>query len=464
MKTWVFLFVVFVLGMTPALAQKKVAVVKMLRGDVELLSLGKTTKLQMEDWVKEGEVIKTSDKSFVKLVFLDKSQMNIGPKSEMKIEQFSGKDSGIVDLVKGKIRSQVTKDYLQIEDKGKSKLFIKTKNAVMGVRGTDFAIASNAKTTSVVLFEGEVVFNKLDKQEMRTEVLEKIVDQGVRLVPGEFSVVELRREPTVPAILNPQQREKMEKNDTFDDKVSKEHKEKPHKSVVPEGLSGEVVSSESKVLKHEVLGDADRKLEKGASGDPNGFIQGDKIKPANGSFLHVDSGIIVPPAPDSVLDKNTNTYVAGSGNGSVDPNGEYRPPENITITNDGKFMMDIKDDHGKLKHQEIERPMPVRLLEEGAMKLSEVKRPEEMRQFNHHMRSDMVNMDIQHLPRDDMHKHHKDMMIQNRMEGIKARMGMQPPPPTSGVQSLPPPPPPPPPAGNYTPPPPGSTLSNDSKP
>ena len=33
--------------------------------------------------------------------------------SEMKIESFSGKDSGVIDLVKGKIRSQVTKDYLQ---------------------------------------------------------------------------------------------------------------------------------------------------------------------------------------------------------------------------------------------------------------------------------------------------------------------------------------------------------------
>lgn len=463
MKTFIILFVFFVLGLTPALAQKKVAVVKLLKGDVDLLTMGKTTKLKADQWVEEGDVVKTAAKSFVKLVFLDKSQMSIGPQSEMKIEKFSGKDSSVMELVKGKIRSQVTKDYLQIEDKNKSKLFIKTSNAVMGVRGTDFTIASNGKATSVVLFEGEVVFNRLDKRNLSSAALERIVDQGVRLVPGEFSVVEHKLEPTVPAILNPQQREKMEKNDSFEDKGDKEYKEKSFKSVVPEGLSGEVVSSESQTLKKEVLHDVDRKVEKGGAGDPNGFVQGEKMKPANGSFLHVDTGIIVPPAPDSVLDKNTNTYVAGSGNGTVAPNGDYLPPKNITITQDGKFNMNVRDDHGKVKQHEMERPMPVRLPDEGGLKLSEVKRPEEMGQFNHH--GPRHDMDRQHQPRDfqpgahnDHHKHQRDMMMNNQMEGIKDRMGTMPPKPPEGYQPPPPPPnattdaykpPPPPPA--YTP-------------
>src|SRR6187200_2126673 len=108
MRTFIFLFIIGVLSSTPALAQKKVAVVKLLRGDVDILTLGKTMKLKADDWVEEGAVVKTSGKSFVKLVFIDKSQMNVGPNSEMKIENFSGKDSGVIELVKGKIRSQVT--------------------------------------------------------------------------------------------------------------------------------------------------------------------------------------------------------------------------------------------------------------------------------------------------------------------------------------------------------------------
>src|SRR5687767_5827091 len=105
MKTLIALFV-FVSFMSLSFAQggeaPKVAVASMLRGDVDLLILGKTIKLKKDDWVREGSVVKTADKSFVKLVFIDKSQMNIGPNSEMKIAKFSGNESGIIDLVKGK--------------------------------------------------------------------------------------------------------------------------------------------------------------------------------------------------------------------------------------------------------------------------------------------------------------------------------------------------------------------------
>ena len=84
-------------------AQTKVAVVKIIRGEVELIDLGKPKKLKIDDWVQNGNIVKTADKSFVKLIFTDKSQMNIGPNSEMKIESFGGSDSGVIDLVKGNL-------------------------------------------------------------------------------------------------------------------------------------------------------------------------------------------------------------------------------------------------------------------------------------------------------------------------------------------------------------------------
>jgi len=46
--------------------------------------MGKTQPLKVEDWVEEGAIIKTFEKSFVKLIFIDKSSMNVGPASEMK--------------------------------------------------------------------------------------------------------------------------------------------------------------------------------------------------------------------------------------------------------------------------------------------------------------------------------------------------------------------------------------------
>ena len=359
-----FIIVVMLFSLS-AFAQTKVAVVKLIRGEADVLTLGKTTKLKVDDWVENGSVVKTAEKSFVKLIFIDKSQMNVGPNSEMKIESFTGKDSGVIDLVKGKIRSQVTKDYLQMKDRDKSKLFIKTNNALMGVRGTDFMISTNGVNTSTVLFEGEIVFNKLeDRGSLSSAKMEEIVDKGVRMFPGEFSVQEANRPmPTVPSILNVQQREHLEKNSEFNsDRAPSNANNESAKSVVPEGLNGALVSNSSEVLKNEVAQVAPTDAPAAAapaSSDPDGFVKGDQVKPTNGSFVHIDSGVIIPPGPGAVLDTNTNTYIPGSDSGKVAADGSYIPPKNVEITGDGKILVAVKDGTGAIVVKEVPAPSPV---------------------------------------------------------------------------------------------------------
>lgn len=360
------LFLMLILFSLNAFGQSKVAVVKLLRGDVEALTLGKTTKLKVDDWVEDGAVVKTAEKSFVKLVFIDKSQMNVGPASEMRIEKFNGKESGVIDLVKGKVRSQVSKDYLQIKDKDKSKLFIKTPNAVMGIRGTDFMISTNGANTAAVLFEGEVVFNKLeDRGELNSANLEAVVDKGVRMHPGEFSVMDAHRpEPTVPSLLNVQQKEALEKNANFDTERSPDSgKEEVKKSIVPEGLSGQAVSNTTETIKKEVTttaGVVEPPKPASQEGSPAGFVNGDTVKPANGSFVHIDSGTIIPPPPGSVLDPNTNSFIPPKEAGQVAADGSYQPPKNVEITNDGKIMVAVTDTKtGTVKVVEVPPPAPV---------------------------------------------------------------------------------------------------------
>lgn len=89
--------------------------------------------------------------------------MNLGPNSQMVINAFPKKEAGIITLVKGQIRSQVTKDYMEMEDKSKSKLYIKTKTAAMGIRGTDFQVNFNPQNqnTSLITFEGKVAMATL---------------------------------------------------------------------------------------------------------------------------------------------------------------------------------------------------------------------------------------------------------------------------------------------------------------
>lgn len=347
----------------------EVAVATMVRGEVTVTFQGKTVKLLKDQSVEEGSTVKTAEKSFVKLVFTDKSQMNIGPKSEMKIEKFSGKDSGVIDLVKGQIRSQVSKDYLQM-DKDKSKMFIKTSNAVMGIRGTDFMISTNGVSTSTVLFEGQVVFNNLDPSmsgdNISTNRLEAIVNEGVKIMPGEFSVATINTpEPTQPAILNVEQKENLEKNLNFDTTRSPSNTEgEAKKSIVPEGLTGLVVSNTSETLKTEVATTVGVPVSQqlnpitGAT-NPNGFVDGNTVKPANGSFLHLESGVIIPPPTGSVFDKNTNTYIPSPGNGKIAADGSYLPPKNVEITTDGKLLISTVDSSGVKVVQEVNKPAPL---------------------------------------------------------------------------------------------------------
>lgn len=332
-------------------AQGKIALVKLIRGEVVAMANGKSVVLKVDDWVSRGQVIKTAEKSFVKLIFIDKSHMNLGPNSEMKIEDYNGKKTGILDLVKGKIRSQVTKDYLQIQDKERSKLFIKTNNAVMGVRGTDFLISTNGVNTTTILFEGEVLLNKLDiKGVSDPDRLEEIVDRGVRIMPGEFSVVELERSvPTVPALLNIQQRELLERNvDMETEREPSNTEEVSVKSVVPKGLNGETVSNSTEILKKEVYEFTDKNLPNNQSSvSAEGYVDGDKIKPANGSIVHIDSGVIIPPDKGAVLDLNTNTFIPGKDIGKISASGNYVPPKNVEITPEGKILVAIKNDKGE---------------------------------------------------------------------------------------------------------------------
>lgn len=344
-------------------AEKKIAVAKILRGEVNVLTMGKTEKLNLEDWIEEGAIIKTAEKSFAKIIFIDKSQMNIGPNSEMKIEKFSEQDAGVIDLVKGKIRSQVTKDYLQIKDKEKSKLFIKTPNAVMGVRGTDFIISTNGKNTSTVLFEGEIVFNNLKERNLiASDRLESIVDRGVRVFPGEFSVVDhTSSRPTIPSILNVQQRETLEKNDTFDQRAPNNANvsEEAKKSVVPVGLNGQVVANDASVLNNEVkqFSGSEISAAKVSNVEVDGYVSGAGVKPANGSVLHIDSGVIIPPSSTSVLDKNTNSYSASS-EVIIDASGNVKL-KGKEITDDGMILTTVVNSQGQKEVVAVAPPAPV---------------------------------------------------------------------------------------------------------
>jgi hypothetical protein len=334
---------------------KKVAIVKIVRGQATILAPdGVKSKIKKGMWLKEGTIVKTSAKSFVRLSFIDKSSMNVGPKSELKIEKFSKNEAGVINVLTGKIRSQVTKDYLNM-DKSKSKLFIKSRNAVMGVRGTDFLFSANKRTgtATTVLFEGSIVFNKISKGD-NIRNLEAIVNKGRSIKPGEVSVTtRSRAKPTVPAKMSSKQFSKLNKNSTF--KISDIKNVKKQKSVVPPGLSGSVVAGDNKNLKDEIkkivkvnIKDKIKKDDKNEHFvDSKGCSKGDDVRPPDGILVHIDTGTLIPPGLDSSFDQNAGEWVSSS-NGGSSASGEYVPPQGFQINDEGQLLK-MDENTGEIK-------------------------------------------------------------------------------------------------------------------
>ncbi len=185
---------------------KMVAKVELVGGEVKArLQDGQIITLKKDQEIAEGAIIKTFENSFVKISFSDQSSTTLGANSIFKITAFTKTEPGILYLLRGKLRSQVSKDYMNMENKNQSKLFIRTKTAAMGVRGTDFQVNFDQKTenTSLLTFEGSVVMNKIDEslrdRALNQKSLEYLLERKERIQvdAGRFSFVnkDLRDRP-----------------------------------------------------------------------------------------------------------------------------------------------------------------------------------------------------------------------------------------------------------------------------
>ncbi|PIP93608.1 MAG: hypothetical protein COW00_03825 [Bdellovibrio sp. CG12_big_fil_rev_8_21_14_0_65_39_13] len=364
-----FLFLLLTTHSTFAFAEDGVAKAILLKGDVSAVFQGKTFQVKQGDWLKEGAQVKTQPKSFAKFLFVDKSSMNLGPNSEMKIDTFPKNDAGIVTLIKGQLRSKVTKNYMDMDSKDKSKLFIKTKSAAMGVRGTDFQVNYNPENnaTALVTFEGRVAMAQLDRMDdIRKSVsqnsLERLVSspEAVMVTKGQFSGVSgATSQATVPVKINPVQLETMQKQEvpmTKEDAkemgLSKDQaSNKTFRNVVPPGLTGKAVSTDSKDVASKVATGAglsqknlaplqNGKAQLSNTPPPEGSINlaTGKIAPTAGGFIDVGTAQYIPPPPGSAFDANTQTYIPPTSVGSVDPTtGDFFNP-NFKLASNGTFV------------------------------------------------------------------------------------------------------------------------------
>jgi hypothetical protein len=342
----------------------KAAKAIIVKGKVSVLVDGKVTPVKRGDWLPEGAQVKTEPKSFTKLIFIDKSTMNVGPDSQMKIDSFPKSKPGVITLVKGKVRSKVTKNYMNMKDKDKSKLFIKTKTAAMGVRGTDFQVSFNPmnQATSLVTFEGAVAMAKLmgaiPPRGMQN-MLEKVVSSpaAVMVRRGQYSGSSPKtKRATIPIKISPVQLETLESNETpglpTEKKGASNKPKKNFRSVVPPGMDSKTVANEEsgvdKAMTDAMGSGAVRTVEKqveaeiGPIGDappPEGMVDvaTGAIAPTAGGFVDLDTAQYVPPPEGSTYDANAGVYVPPPEVGYVDPATGNFTNDNYELQPDGTF-------------------------------------------------------------------------------------------------------------------------------
>ena len=352
------------------MASENVAKVVLLKGQVRVkLPNGNVVPLKESSSLDEGAVIQTAEKSFVKLMFIDKSVMNLGPNSQMIINAFPKKEAGIITLVKGQIRSKVTKDYMDMDDKAKSKLYIKTKTAAMGIRGTDFQVNYNPvnQNTALITFEGRVAMSNIEREvdndNFNQNKLEQTIssEKAVLVSKGEVSAINLNvsEKAMIPTKLGTKQIEALELNETGI--TSELETKKQFRNPIPPGAEGSQFSNTPVILANEQakLGtDLKTNLPNSYTNEvahsPDGYFNmttGDYKLPS-GSVIDLSTVNIVPPPANAFFDKNSGTYIVPESLGKINhETGEYIAPAGLELTPEGKF--NIVNPESFIKSQQI---------------------------------------------------------------------------------------------------------------
>lgn len=109
-----------------------------------------------------GNVIQTGKRSRVKLLMTDRTIINLGPNSKLRVRRYKSEPKKRIrkssfDLVYGKIRAKVPRG-------GKNDIRFKTPTAVAGVRGTELIILFDEATGESVVISIEGSVNVYDAQ------------------------------------------------------------------------------------------------------------------------------------------------------------------------------------------------------------------------------------------------------------------------------------------------------------
>jgi hypothetical protein len=273
--------------------------------------------LKRGDEVKLGTVISTSKRSFARIRFEDDSIVTIAPKSKILLTQKNKNTPKILTLVAGKIRAEVIRQANQGQ---RYKLYVKTRSATLGVRGTEFVVSYNDKNhnTSNITLDGEVhIYKNSDKG-----ILESLrqLDDSDREELGDYNeALDLRDQLTSHEV------ERVTKG-TFSS--AKFNHEKAHEPIRISAVQINALKGSNFVTgKKEKTKEKDSKFLKGNQYQRQ-TIEGNR----HGGFVDLASGLYIAPPVDAKFDDKKGTYEMPKELGGVNlTTGEYSPPKGIVV-------------------------------------------------------------------------------------------------------------------------------------
>ncbi len=347
----IYTFVILTIIGQSVVAKPKIATVSKLRGKASVLSPGDVNAhvLKINDKLSEDASIVTYKGSFVRIKFEDGSTASLGPNSKLIVTKMDNQGAGIITLLKGQLRSKVSP---QKSKKEKHKFLVRTKSAALGVRGTEFQTIYNPENnvTNLLTYEGEVAIkkgehkilsgktynerakvlssNKLSRsQKIRLKnklvnTVENSLDSESTIVvkAGQFSSsVGGVKDATLPVNISPVQLNTLYKNKDLVQKV-----QTSQSSVVTTGDTGKGLKIVPQTAPKEGIYDKNNS----------------KFAQKSGGFIDINSGLYIPPAPDSEFSQKENVYLAQNV-GGIDPvTGQYVAPEGLVLDPKKGFLVE----------------------------------------------------------------------------------------------------------------------------
>jgi len=331
-------------------AQKQQIVGKaiMVRGSVTFLSPGmmnakKASKGQ--SFLRETSIL-TGKNSFIRIKFIDGSFLNLGSSSKVILNDFKKTKPGVISLLKGQVRAQIPSKAKKQKGQEDFKFYIKTRNASIGVRGTDFLTLHNTESevTSILTFEGMVGISNIEDSlllpslrkrilgVLNREDLNSILSGGntQMVTKGKLSgVFPAFKRSIIPVKISPKQFELLERNGNLN------------------------FSGKGPIEKYNYEDPKNRKIYKDVKGtrkDADGFYDdiNERFQPKAGGYLDIASGIYIQPEPGSKYDELNNVYIVSGDFGKVDSkHGNYIPPKGLKIDNRKGFVLDDMSDESR---------------------------------------------------------------------------------------------------------------------